>query len=356
MLKNLDAKARREIQDKGVLITGAAGTIGEALAERLLKFKPRVLRLLDHNEEEVFYLGRKYKGNKAVRVLLGDIRDKDRMMRAVHNIDVIYHAAALKHVGIGEYNPFEVVKSNLIALQGMIECAIDENVPKFIFTSSDKAVNPTNVMGGSKFVGERLVTAGNAMRGRSSTVLCSTRFGNVLGSSGSVVPVFRKQVEAGGPVTVTRGDMTRFFMTTDEAVDLLLSATCATLGGEVFVPKMHAFRLSDLAECMIEIFSKGKKVKSIEVGLQAGEKHYEELISEHETARCIETRQLLIVMPYLHDFTFTAAGRDMVKLSAKQYPDNPRPVSGGYSSRDARPMPKAEVKKMLLKELEKGRV
>ena len=167
-----------------------------------------------------------------MRCLLGDIRDRDRMARARHGADAIVHTAALKHVGLGEYNPFEVVKTNLLALQGMIECAIDANVDKFIFTSSDKAVNPTNVMAGSQFIGERLIASANAYRGSARTVFASTRFGNVLGSSGSVIPVFRKQISDGGPLTVTNSTMSRFFMTRRESVDLVLSALTLARGGK----------------------------------------------------------------------------------------------------------------------------
>src|SRR5262245_26235406 len=153
------------------------------------------------------------------------------MRRAIQGVDIVIHAAALKHVGLGEYNPFEVVRTNLVALQDLVECCIDANVEKFIFTSSDKAVSPTNVMGGSKFIGERLVTAGNLYRGRARTVFASTRFGNVLGSAGSVVPVFRRQIADGGPVTVTHPQMSRFFMTARQSVQLILSALVSSLGG-----------------------------------------------------------------------------------------------------------------------------
>src|SRR5436190_11960188 len=165
MLTDIDRKAAQLVEGKTILVTGAAGTIGTALTERLTTFRPKVVRLLDHNEEETFLLSNRYAGRDDVRALLGDIRDQERMKRAIQDVDIVFHAAALKHVTLGEYNPFEVVRTNLVALQNLIECCIDANVEKFIFTSSDKAVNPTNVMGGSKFIGERLVTAGNLFRG-----------------------------------------------------------------------------------------------------------------------------------------------------------------------------------------------
>jgi UDP-N-acetylglucosamine 4,6-dehydratase/5-epimerase len=194
VLRDLVQRQEAAIKGKRILITGAAGTIGNVLCDRLLTLNPGVVRLLDHDEERAFYLDLKHRGNPRVRVLLGDIRDRDRMQRAIQDIDIVFHTAALKHVGLGEYNPFEVVRTNLVAIQSLIECAIDANIEKFVFTSSDKAVNPTNVMGGSKFIGERLITAANIYRGRKRTIFSSTRFGNVLGSAGSVVPIFQKQI------------------------------------------------------------------------------------------------------------------------------------------------------------------
>jgi FlaA1/EpsC-like NDP-sugar epimerase len=270
MLSQLHEKAARAIDGKTILITGAVGSIGAALANRLVTYDPRAIRLLDHNEEEIFHFGMRYARYGSIRMLLGDVRDKERMKRAIQDVDVVFHCAALKHVGVGEYNPFEVVRTNLLALQNLIEVAIDADVERFIFTSSDKAVNPTNVMGGSKFIGERLVTAGNAYKGTSRAVFASTRFGNVLGSSGSVVQVFKKQIAAGGPLTVTDTGMTRFFMTPQEAVDLVLSALVATQGGEVFVPKMHAIRLTDLAHAMVKILSPDRPIPIEEVGPRPG--------------------------------------------------------------------------------------
>lgn len=337
VLSNLATRQESVIKGKRILITGAAGTIGSALCDRLLTLDPAVVRLLDHDEERAFYLELKHRENKRVRVLLGNIRDRDRMQRAIQDIDIVFHAAALKHVGLGEYNPFEVVRTNLVAIQSLIECAIDANVEKFIFTSSDKAVNPTNVMGGSKFIGERLITAANIYRGKKRTIFASTRFGNVLGSAGSVVPIFQKQIRAGGPVTITSREMTRFFMTKCESVDLLMSAAVASHGGEVFVPKMHSVRLMDLAKAMIELLGNGKDIGFKEIGLRPGEKMYEELISEEELPRCLETEKLLIVLSNCDENHFTAAGKDASLLAPEDYPDKARYAKAVFSSRSEVP-------------------
>jgi FlaA1/EpsC-like NDP-sugar epimerase len=351
MMQDLDRKVAELLGGKNVLVTGAAGTVGTALTRRLLEFKPKVIRLLDHNEEETFFLGVTFGSHPNIRPLLGDIRDRERMKRAIQDVDFVFHAAALKHVGIGEYNPFEVVRTNLVALQDLIECCIDANVQKFIFTSSDKAVNPTNVMGGSKFIGERLVTAGNVYRGNARTVFASTRFGNVLGSAGSVVPLFRRQIAEGGPVTLTDGTMTRFVMTERQAVDLILSALIAAWGGEVFVPKMQAVRLQDLAGSMIELLAGGKPVRTTEIGLRPGEKLYEDLISTEELPRCLETERLLIVLPFAEESIYEVGGRQAAKLGPSDYPDGAAWAQSIYSSKTTPLLPKSSVLALLKTEV-----
>jgi UDP-N-acetylglucosamine 4,6-dehydratase/5-epimerase len=356
LLTNLDTRARAAVEGRSILITGAAGTIGRLLAKRLLDFNPAVLRLLDHDEERTFYLQAELREREQIRVLLGDIRDRARMTRAIQGIDYVFHAAALKHVGLGEYNPFEVVHSNLMALQGLIECAIDANVEKFVFTSSDKAVNPTNVMGGCKFVGERLVAAGNLFRGRARTIFCSTRFGNVLGSSGSAVALFKRQIEAGLALTVTERDMTRFFMTADEAVDLLLAALLASRGGEIFVPKMHAMQLGDLIDALGELLAPQRKLRLEKIGRRAGEKPYEELISEHEVSRCLETDRLLIILPFLGEDPLGANGiPTQEQLGPYSYPDSPKWATKAFNSHAVTPLSKAAILEMLGGELAKDR-
>lgn len=346
MFTKLDERVRKAVEGKVVLITGGAGTIGSALARRLVQYNCKAIRLLDHNEEKVFYLDLAFRHESKVRTFLGDIRDRSRMIRAMEGVNLLIHTAALKHVELGEYNPFEVVSTNLSSLQALIEIALDVGVERFVFTSSDKAVNPTNVMGGSKFIGERLVVAANGYRGQKQTLFCATRFGNVLGSAGSVVPVFERQIAAGGPVTVTEPEMTRFFMTLDEAVDLVLSAMVATHGGEIFVPKMHAVRLIDLAESMISLLAPGRKIPIQHIGLRPGEKFYEELITDHEQTRCLETDRLLIVLPYLKNLNTQQDGTTL-KLGQADYPDFPVPTEQLFSSHTAEPLSRRAVRDLL---------
>jgi len=297
MSTSLSPEALAFVKDKTVLVTGAAGTIGSALAERLLPVV-KSLRCLDHAETELFILAERARnwGSGRLAPLLGDIRDLDRLRFAMSGVDVVFHTAALKHVGLGEYNPFEVVQTNLQGLNNVIRASLDADVERLIFTSSDKAVNPTNVMGASKMMGERLVTAANEIRGMRRTMFASVRFGNVVGSRGSVVPIFARQLLRGEPVTITDDNMTRYIMTIDEAAQLVLAAGARAQGGEVFVTKMRAVRITDIAHVMADALSKGRWERR-SIGARSGEKLYEELVSSDEIPRAIDVDRLLVVLP-----------------------------------------------------------
>jgi FlaA1/EpsC-like NDP-sugar epimerase len=285
-----------------VLITGVCGTVGRELLRQIAARKPAELLGLDNNETDIFFLSEEYRDNRQVRLFLGDVRDRDWLLRATEGIDVILHAAALKHVILCEQSPRDPLQTNIIGTQNVIDAAIANQVNRVIFTSSDKAVNPTNVMGTSKLMGERLITAANALRRGKGPVFASTRFGNVLGSRGSVVPIFRQQIAAGGPVTVTDPGMTRFVMTVTDAVQLVMESVFLSRGGEVFVTKMPVAKIADLAEVMVAELAprSGREPKDIEIrtiGPKAGEKLYEELMSEEETRRTIELQRYFAVIP-----------------------------------------------------------
>ena len=288
--------------NKRVLITGVCGTVGKELLRQVSQQEPAEVIGIDNNESELFFLTEEYRASPHLRFYLGDMRDQDKLTGQMRGIDVVLHTAALKHVILCEQSPGEAVQTNILGTQHVINAALANRVERVLFTSSDKAVNPTNVMGTSKLMGERLMTAANAHRRGAGPVFASTRFGNVLGSRGSVMPLFRRQIAAGGPVTLTDPRMTRFIMTLEEAVRLVMESTFLARGGEVFVTKMPVARIADLAAVMIQELAPQygfapEQIESKSIGSKAGEKLYEELLSDEETRRTVELPQYFAVLP-----------------------------------------------------------
>jgi UDP-N-acetylglucosamine 4,6-dehydratase len=289
-------------RDKRILVTGGTGSIGSELVRKLLQYEPRVIRILSNDENAQFDMEQELAEYDNLRFLVGDVRDKERLKMAAENIDLIFHAAALKHVPLCEYNPFEAIKTNVIGTQNLLEVAIDEEADKVITISTDKAVNPVNVMGATKLLAERLTIAANYYRGLKKTVFSCVRFGNVLGSRGSVVQTFERQIKNGGPVTITNPNMMRFVMRIDEAVQLVLKATKIAKGGEIFIFKMPALQVGTLGEVMIEKLAPkyGYDPRSIRtriIGKRKGEKSFEELLTEDESVNAYETQDMLVVLP-----------------------------------------------------------
>jgi len=281
---------RHLLAGQSVLVTGAGGSIGSELCRQVLQQKPSQLLLLDHSEFNLYTIDQKLreKGARqgvAVSAILADIRDEPRMRWVLEHFqpNIVFNAAAYKHVPLVEENPAEGVKTNVLGTCQVADLAVEFGVQKFVQVSTDKAVNPTNVMGASKRTAE--VYCQN-LNGRSeATAFITTRFGNVLGSAGSVVPLFRKQIEAGGPVTVTHPDMMRYFMTIPEAVSLILQAASMGHGGEIFVLDMgEPVKITDLAEQMIRLsgLQPGVDIEITYTGLRPGEKMYEELFYDAE--------------------------------------------------------------------------
>jgi len=284
-------------KNKVILVTGGAGSIGSQLVKELIKFNPKSIRVLDNNETGLFDLERNL-NSKLIRPFIGDIRDKERLKRAVEGVNIVFHAAALKHVPLCEYNPFEAIKTNVIGTQNLIEVSIDENVEKFITISTDKAVNPINVMGATKLLSERLTISSNNYKGKKSTALSCVRFGNVLDTRGSVVPIFRDQLLNGNYITITDPEMTRFIMKISDSTNLILKSAKLAQGGEIFILKMPVVRISDLAEVMIkryEYLDNSKKIDKKIIGKRIGEKLYEELMTEEESENAYEDEYMFIV-------------------------------------------------------------
>ncbi len=332
------------LKNKRVLVTGSCGTIGSELVNQLLNtYGVEELICLDNNESELFFQEQRHRSHPEARFFLANVRDKEKLKRKCQGIDILFHSAAYKHVELCEKSPFEAVQTNILGVRNIIDAACECGIGKVIFTSSDKAVNPTNVMGTSKLMGERLITAANSsMRG--GPVFASTRFGNVLGSRGSVIPIFREQIRQGRNVTLTDVDMTRFIMSISQATKLVIDSAEYAKGGEVFVTKMPVIRISDLAEVMIEElaprFGHDPEDISIEViGTKPGEKLYEELMNLEETRRTIELSNYFSVLP---------AFRDIYDNISYEYPDVlSRKVTNPYNSSNEQPLSKAELKNFL---------
>ena len=289
-------------KDKKILVTGGTGSIGSEIVRCLLQYDPDVVRILSRDETKQFEFEQELGNPENVRFLIGDVRDKDRLKRAFEGIDIVFHAAAMKHVPACEYNPFEAVKTNVYGTQNVIDASLDNNVGKVIAISTDKAASPINTMGATKLLAEKLVIDANYYKGHVKTVFSCVRFGNVMESRGSVIPVFEKQIEKSGPLTITDPAMTRFMMTIPQAVDLVFKATKLTHGGEIFIFKMPAINLENLALAMIEHFAPyyGHDPESIQmktIGIRNGEKMHEQLMNEEEAQYAYETDDMFIVMP-----------------------------------------------------------
>nr|WP_320193464.1 SDR family NAD(P)-dependent oxidoreductase [uncultured Desulfobacter sp.] len=291
------------LSQKRILVTGACGTIGSELTKQLLEdYQVKEVVCIDNNESELFFLEQRHLSHTNVSFALTDIRDSEKLFRMMQGIDIVFHTAALKHVILCERNPFEAVQTNIQGVKNIITAASGNQVEKVIFTSSDKAVNPTNVMGTSKLMGERLMTAANSNQRAERTLFASTRFGNVLGSRGSVIPIFKEQIKKGGPITLTDPEMTRFIMSIKQAVQLVIDSAEIAAGGYVFITKMPVIRIKDLAEVMIKELAPvyGHNPDNIKVniiGTKPGEKLYEELMSHEETRRAMELKNYFAVKP-----------------------------------------------------------
>lgn len=288
-------------EGKRILVTGGTGSVGREVVRQSLACGAAVVRVFSRGEHSQYRMQQEFRDHGArLRFLVGDVRDAARVALAVDGVDAVFHAAALKHVPVCEYNPFEAVKTNVMGTQNLIDACMAAGVERMITVSTDKAVSPINTMGATKLLAERLTAAANLYKGGREVRFASVRFGNVLGSRGSVVPQFARQIRDGGPVTVTHPDMTRFFMSVPQAVALVLEAGRAMRGGEVFILKMPVFRIPDLVDILIEELAPrfGKDPGSIgktTVGLRAGERLYEELMTQDEALFVQETPSMYVL-------------------------------------------------------------
>jgi FlaA1/EpsC-like NDP-sugar epimerase len=288
---------------KNILITGGLGSIGSEIINQLIMYNPKQIKVFDNRETELFYFKQEFQNESNVEFLFGDIRDKERLDKATKGIDIIFHAAAMKHVIVCEYDPVEAVKTNVLGTQNVIDCAFNHQVEKLIHISTDKVVNPTNVMGATKLLAERLVSAMCNMNGNRDTKIGIVRFGNVLASRGSVLEIWDKQIKEGRKITITNAKMTRFFMLIPDSVNLVFEAAYYADRGETYILKMPSVRIVDLAEAFLSI--KGLPNDHYEIiGTKPGEKMHEGLIFEDEAGLLMESSELFIRLPLRVDINY----------------------------------------------------
>jgi FlaA1/EpsC-like NDP-sugar epimerase len=332
---------------KTILVTGGTGSIGSEIVQQLLRLKAGQVRIYSRDEHKQFILGNRLRRFSNVRFILGDIRDKANLRMAMDGVDVVINAAALKHVPNCEFNPLEAVKTNVYGTQNIIEVAVEKKVRRVVTISTDKATTPAGTMGASKLLAEKLMSGANFQFGNRQTRFCSVRFGNVLGSRGSILGVFQDQIRAGGPVSVTAKEMTRFMMLIPEAALLVLKASLLSQGGEIFILKMPVVNLLDLVQAAIDHYAPrfGKKPGSIKIrmiGMRPGERLHETLLTDEEVATTVENKEMFIVLPSL-------VRTDRYDVSA--YGDGARihHALHSYRSEDTPLLPRGKIGAMLKK-------
>ncbi len=297
-MKNMNLS--REFKGKNILITGGTGSIGMGLAKQLAKYNPKEIRIFSNDENSIFEAKENLGANHIYKFMVGDVRDKDRLNLAIRNVDIVFHTAAMKHITICEDNPFDAVKTNVVGTSNILEASIIEEVEKFVFISTDKATNPTSTLGGSKLLAERLTLDAGTYAGKGKTKFAIVRFGNVLGSRGSVFQIFQNQIKMKKPLTVTDKRMTRFIMSISEAASMILKVTKILKDGEIYILKMPSIRIEDLAKGMLHVYGSRfpdyRNTSSLKITKPRGERFHELLITNEE-------------MPFCHDIG------DMYKIS-----------------------------------------
>jgi UDP-N-acetylglucosamine 4,6-dehydratase/5-epimerase len=276
-------------ENKTILLTGGTGSFGNKFTEMILKNNPRSLRIYSRGEYNQYIMDQKFK-DENIRFLIGDVRDRDRLYRAMNGVDIVVHAAALKQVPACEYNPIEAVRTNIDGAINIIDAAIDNSVEKVMAISTDKAVHPVNLYGATKMVAEKLFIQGNTYTGKRKTRFSCVRYGNVIGSRGSVIPLFKEQKKK-GVLTITDERMTRFWLTLDQGVNFVLNSIERMQGGEIFVPKIPSMNMVDLAEAV------APEAKKEFVGIRPGEKLHEIMITEDEARHAKEFSDYFVIEP-----------------------------------------------------------
>ena len=325
-------------ENKTILITGGTGSLGQALTKRLLEYNVKAVRIFSRNESKQIEMESNIKDDR-IRFLLGDVRDLQRLIRATADVDIVFHAAALKHVPKIEYNPFEAIKTNVVGSQNVIDASLDANVDKVICVVTDKAVSPLNTYGATKLLAEKLFVSANNYFTREKTKFFAVRYGNVFGSSGSVIPLFIKQIKSKQKITITNSHMTRFSISMSDALDFILHATKIGKGSEIFIPKLRSYSITDVKNVLTEIL---RNTGEEEIGIRPGEKLHEVLINTDEMKYVWEIDNMyMIINPLYHKFF-----DDDVKT---RYPNAKKIESMKiYSSENVEKISAADLKQIIL--------
>lgn len=308
-----------------------------ALTKRLLATNVETIRIYSRDEWKQTQMESTF-NDERLRFFIGDIRDESRLRKALEDVNIVIHAAALKQVPVAEYNPFEAVKTNVHGAQNLIEACFDNNVELALAVGTDKAVSPLNTYGATKLLMERLFISANYYKGKHKIKFLCVRYGNVMGSRGSVIPLFIDQIKRGKKITVTDPNMTRFNITMNQALDLVLRGMKNGIGGEIFVPKLKAYRLNDLKDAIVELLHSDIKTEKIPV--RPGEKHHELLINKYEIRNTYETKEDYVIFDKQTQFV---ALKDMPYRKLANLKDE-------YSSDTVTLLTKEEIKKIIVKE------
>ena len=286
---------KKVFKGKNVLITGGTGFLGIALTKEILKYKPKSIRVFSRDEFKHHKVQEIFKDNKEVLNFVGNIRDYPRLLKATREADIVIHAAALKRIDLIEYNVEEAIQTNIIGSLNLIRACLENGVSKVVFVSTDKACSPINTYGACKFVSERIFSESNYSKGSAKTVFTCVRYGNVLESTGSVIPFFVNKIKNNLEIPLTDGQMTRFVITSKQAVELVFKALKYGIGGEVFIPKLPSMKITDLIEVLKEYFNSKSNIKLI--GIRPGEKIHELMINKTEVPRTYEFKEFYVINP-----------------------------------------------------------
>ena len=331
-------KSQHMFENKKILVTGGTGSLGIALTTKLLKTNVETIRIFSRDELKQSQMESHFHDER-LRFLIGDVRDKERLENAVEGIDIVVHTAALKQVPVIEYNPFEAIKTNVQGSQNLVEACLNKNVGFALAIGTDKAVSPFNTYGATKLLMERLFVSANYYKGERKTKFACVRYGNVLGSRGSIIPKFIEQIISGDKITITDPNMTRFNITIDQALDLIFRVIKNAVGGDVHIPKLEAFKVGDVKDVLLDLM--GCKNEEKRIPVRIGEKFHEILINEHEIRNTYEN----------HDNDYVIYENQLTKDHSEIIPNAKKTtLTGEYSSDKVKTTSKEELKEILIKQ------